>query len=165
MLNSEASYRVVIDGETIGIVAADNCSEDTCTYVNYPESLPTPPLVSVDIVGCTTNRINISSCKSISLFVWAKKIQLYFATVVCSPQDLLSPGVDWDRTPTISNGTGVYSFPGGNLTYYGLSLGSTATYRTAGGFLFNGSSSLVSTCGADGWPQVNITNASEWCLV
>ncbi|CAI8023820.1 hypothetical protein GBAR_LOCUS13902, partial [Geodia barretti] len=67
---------------------------------------------------------------------------------------------DWDRTPTISNGTGVYSFPGGNVTYYGLSLGSTATYRTAGGFLFNGSSSLVSTCGADGWPEVNITNAT-----
>ena len=48
------------------------------------------------------------------------------------------------------------------MTYYGLSQGSTATYRTAGGFLFNGSSSLVSIlCGADGWPVVNITNASE----
>ena len=47
------------------------------------------------------------------------------------------------------------------MTYYGLSLGSTATYSTSGGFLFNGSSSLVSTCGEDGWPEVNIANASE----
>ena len=30
----------------------------------------------------------------------------------------------------IQNGEGVYSFSGGNVTYNGVSLGSTATYRT-----------------------------------
>ena len=164
MLNSEASYRVVIDEETIDIVAADNCSKEICTYAYYPESrFTTPPPVAVDIVGCTTVRIspmNISSCKSASPCLFAKMIQFYF-TVVCSPEDLLSPGVPWDRTLTIGSGVGVYSFPGGNVNYYGLSRGSTATYRTAGGFLFNGSSTLVITCGADGWPVVNIANASE----
>jgi hypothetical protein len=144
VLNSEASYRVVIDEETIDIVAADNCSEEICTYDYYPASrFTTPPPVAVDIVGCTTVRI---SPMNISSF--------------CSPEDLLSPGVPWDRTPNVNSGVGVYSFPGGNVTYYGLSQGSTATYRTAGGFLFNGSSSLVSTCGADGWPEVNIANAT-----
>ena len=48
------------------------------------------------------------------------------------------------------------------MTYNGLFRGSTATYRTAGGFLFNGSSTLVIIlCGEDGWPEVNIANASE----
>ena len=31
----------------------------------------------------------------------------------------------------IQNGEGVYSFSGGNVTYNGVSLGSTATYRMA----------------------------------
>ena len=77
MLNSEASYRVVIDEETIDIVAADNCSEEICTYAYYPESrFTTPPPVAVDIVGCTTVRIspmNISSCKCVSLVCLSKE--------------------------------------------------------------------------------------------
>ena len=76
MLNSEASYRVVIDEETIDIVAADNCSEEICTYAYYLVFLTTPPPVAVDIVGCTTVRIspmNISSCKCVSLVCLSKK--------------------------------------------------------------------------------------------
>ena len=76
MLNSEASYRVVIDEETIDIVAADNCSAEICTYAYYPVFLTTPPPVAVDIVGCTTVRINpmnISSCKCVSLVCLSKE--------------------------------------------------------------------------------------------
>ena len=72
-------------------------------------------------------------------------------STVCSPEDLLSPGVDWDPTPIITNGQGVYSFPGGNVTYNGVSLGSTATYRTSEGYLVNGEQILEILCGELMW--------------
>ena len=66
-------------------------------------------------------------------------------------EDLLSPGVDWDPTPIITNGQGVYSFPGGNVTYNGVSLGSTATYRTSEGYLVNGERILEIRCTNNVW--------------
>ena len=56
VLDSEASYRVVIDEQTLTITAADNCTEKMCTFIHNP-SLLEPPSVAVDIVGCTTERI------------------------------------------------------------------------------------------------------------
>ena len=51
------------------------------------------------------------------------------------------------------------------MTYNGVSLGSTATYRTSEDYLVNGGCMLESTCGGDGWtPRGNITNASELWL-
>ena len=69
VLNSKASYRAVIDEETIDIVAADNSTTDS--------------------------------------------------------------------------GVGVYSFSGGNVTYYGLSLGSTATYSTSGVYICSNGNQIL----------------------
>ena len=86
----------------------------------------------------------------------------YVYSSVCSPEDLLSPGVDWDPTPIITNGQGVYSFPGGSVTYNGVSLGSTATYRTAANYTVNGQRMLQRRCENGSWtPDVIIVNASE----
>ena len=85
------------------------------------------------------------------------------SSAVCSPADLLSP--DMDQAPIITNGQGVYSFPEVTVTYNGVSLGSTATYRTTVDYLVNGNRTLESTCGDDGWtPKGIIMNASELWL-
>ena len=60
---------------------------------------------------------------------------MYIYSTVCSPEDLLSPGVDW----------------GGNVTYNGVSLGSTATYRTSEGYLVNGERILEIRCTNNVW--------------
>ena len=78
-------------------------------------------------------------------------LSMYVSSIVCSPEDLLSPGVDWDPTPIISKGQGVYLFPGGNVTYNGVSLGSTATYRTSEGYLVNGERILEIRCTHNVW--------------
>ena len=59
-------------------------------------------------------------------------------STVCPPEDLLVPIVSWTESPVIQNREGVYSFSGGNVTYNGVSLGSTATYRTAVNYRCNG---------------------------
>ena len=41
-------------------------------------------------------------------------------------------------------GLGIYSFPGGNVTFDGVSLGSTATYTTNEGYLVNGRQTFTS---------------------
>ena len=56
VLDSEASYRVVIDEQPFNITAADNCTGAICTFTHNP-GLFVPPSVAVDIVGCTTERI------------------------------------------------------------------------------------------------------------
>ena len=78
-------------------------------------------------------------------------LSIYISSTVCSPEDLLSPGVNWDPTPIITNGQGVYSFPGGNVTYNGVSLGSTATYRTSEDYLVNGERILEIRCTNNVW--------------
>ena len=61
----------------------------------------------------------------------------------------------------ISNG--FYSFPSGNVTYNGVSLGSTATYRTSVDFLVNGVRFLERRCENNAWkpPEVVISVAGE----
>ena len=60
----------------------------------------------------------------------------------------------------IQDGEGVYSFPGGNVTYNGVSLGSTATYRTSVDYRVNGAQLLVSTCEDEMWtPEAVIVPA------
>ena len=85
---------------------------------------------------------------------------------VCSPEDLLYPGVDWTAMPDFTaDGMGVYSFPGGNVTYNGVSLGSTATYNISEEYIIDGVRSLERRCENNGsWthPDLVIMNASEW---
>lgn len=65
---------------------------------------------------------------------------------VCDSQDLLLPGVEWGNLSLTSEGGGVYSFSGGNVTFDGVSLGSTATYLTNEHYHVNGSQSFTSSC-------------------
>ena len=62
-----------------------------------------------------------------------------------------------------ADGQGVYSFPGGNVTYDGVSLGSTAAYRTSVDFLVNGVRILERRCENNVWipPEVVISVAGE----
>ena len=71
----------------------------------------------------------------------------------------------------IQNGVGVYSFSGGNVTYNGVSLGSTATYRMAMDYRCivsqvhrNASQVCESRCENGMWtPQVMIESAGNAC--
>ena len=66
----------------------------------------------------------------------------------------------------IQNGEGVYSFPGGNVTYNGVSLGSTATYRTSVDYRVNGVQLLESTCEDGMWtPEAVIVPAGTLLLI
>ena len=65
---------------------------------------------------------------------------------VCDPEDLLTSGVGWSEEPVIQDGEGVYSFAGGSVTYNGVSLGSTTTYRTSVDYRVNGAQILESRC-------------------
>ena len=48
-------------------------------------------------------------------------------------------------------GMGIYSFSGGNVTFDGVSLGSTATYTTNEHYLVNGSQTFMSRCENENW--------------
>ena len=73
---------------------------------------------------------------------------------------MLTSGVSWSEEPVIQDGEGVYSFPGGSVTYNGVSLGSTATYRTSVDYRVNGAQLLKSTCEDGMWtPEAVIVPA------
>ena len=62
----------------------------------------------------------------------------------------------------IQNGEGVYSFSGGNVTYNGVSLGSTATYRTTVDYRINGSCVFEIICKDRIWaPPAKIVFAGD----
>ena len=66
----------------------------------------------------------------------------------------------------IQDGEGIYSFPGGNVTYNGVSLGSTATYRTSVDYRVNGAQLLESTCEDRMWtPEAVIVPAGTFLLL
>ena len=66
----------------------------------------------------------------------------------------------------IQDGEGVYSFPGGNVTYNGVSLGSIATYRTSVDYRVNGVQLLESTCEDGMWtPEAVIVPAGTLLLL
>ena len=88
---------------------------------------------------------------------------------MCPPEDLLVSNVSWNETPVIQNGESVYSFSGGNVTYNGVSLGSTATYRTTNDYQCTGfqvymnvSRVCESRCEDGTWtPQIKIQSAGN----
>ncbi|CAI8017726.1 hypothetical protein GBAR_LOCUS10717 [Geodia barretti] len=82
---------------------------------------------------------------------------------VCDPNDLRISNVGWSETPMFQGGLGIYSFSGGNVTFDGVSLGSTATYTTNERYLVNGSQTFTSRCGNDNWvlPSQGIVAASQ----
>ena len=53
-----------------------------------------------------------------------------FLLTVCDPKDLRVPSANWTPEANFTNGVGNYSFSGGNVTFDGVSLRSTATYTT-----------------------------------
>ena len=50
-----------------------------------------------------------------------------------------------------AEGLGIYSFPGGNVTFDGVSLGATATYNTDEDYRVDESQTFISICGKDSW--------------
>ena len=64
--------------------------------------------------------------------------------------------------PVFQDGLGLYSFPGGNVTYNGVSQWSIATYRTSESYLVNGSRFLQRVGVNGNWTgEANITKAGE----
>ena len=65
----EATYAVVIipgSGDEMSIVTAENCTDDSCSYIFSSDGITDSYSVAVDVVGCITERINcinLSSCK------------------------------------------------------------------------------------------------------
>ena len=136
-----------------------------CGYIHYSDSLNSSSSVTVYVVGCVTQRISLKNTSPGELFLVSERIgyKLLFSSV-CSPEDLLFPGVDWTAMPEFTaDGMGVYSFPGGNVTYNGVYVGSTATYGTSEGYLINGVRMLERRCTIKNtWtaPDLIISNAS-----
>ena len=84
---------------------------------------------------------------------------LYFRTV-CDPEDLLVdlPCNASDTWSSLTSGQPGCSFNGGNVTYDGLSEGSTATYNTHGDYFVNGGQFFQATCHNGNWTTLpNIT--------
>ena len=93
-------------------------------------------------------------------------IHLY---TVCTPADLLSSsGVNISDVSDItltSNGDGFISFPGGNVTFNGVSLESTAIYRTTIDYCVNNATMFESICLNNMWtPSVIIISAGIYCM-
>ena len=66
----------------------------------------------------------------------------------------------------IQDEEGIYSFAGGSVTYNGVSLGSTATYRTSVDYRVNGAQLLESTCEDGMWtPEAVIVPAGTLLLI
>ena len=66
----------------------------------------------------------------------------------------------------IQDGEGVYSFPGGNVTYNGVSLGSIATYRTSVDYRVSGARLLESRCEDEMWtPEAVVVPAGTFLLL
>ena len=90
--------------------------------------------------------------------------------LVCSPDDLLVSGVDWSDMMLIPDGLGLFSFPRGNVSFNGVSLGSTAIYRTSVDYRVNGGLMLERVCLNNTWtPSATIISvgkeASELCII
>ena len=70
---TDAVYRVVIDppGEVVADVGAETCTGEMCRYIYSSNTLTISSTVSVDVVGCVTERMDatdISTRKIISLY-------------------------------------------------------------------------------------------------
>ena len=166
VLGRETAYRVVIDEQVVEIVTSQDCSGEMCGYIHYSDSLNSCSSVAVYVVGCVTQRISLKNTSPGEMFLVSERTgyKLLFSSV-CSPEDLLFLGVDWTAMPEFTaDGQGVYSFHGGNVTYNGVYVGSTATYRTSKDYLVNGVRILERRCTINNmWtaPELIISNASE----
>ena len=143
----------------------DSCSEDSCSYMFSTDTITTSYSVDVEILSCVTERVravNTSICKK-KIFVM-QLISFPNYITVCDRQDLLLPGVEWGDLSLTPEGLGVYSFSGGNVTFDGVSLGSTATYLTNEHYRVNGSQVFTSKCESDNWvlPSTGITTGEGW---
>ena len=90
--------------------------------------------------------------------------------LVCSPDDLLVSGVDWSDMMLTPDGLGLFSFPRGNVSFNGVSLGSTAIYRTSVDHSVNGGLMLERVCLNNTWtPSATIISvgkeAPESCVL
>ena len=68
---TDAVYKVVIDppGEVVADVGAETCTGEMCRYIYSSNTLTNSSTVSVDVVGCVTERMDatdISTRKTIS---------------------------------------------------------------------------------------------------
>ena len=57
---TDAVYRVVIDppGEVVADVGAETCTGEMCRYIYSSNTLTNSSTVSVDVVGCVTERMD-----------------------------------------------------------------------------------------------------------
>ena len=58
------------------IVTADNCTDDSCSYIFSSDSITNSYSVAVEVVGCVTERMdctNMSSCEIIFCAVLSQK--------------------------------------------------------------------------------------------
>ena len=57
---TNAVYRVVIDppGEVVADVGAETCTGEMCRYIYSSNTLTNSSTVSVDVVGCVTERMD-----------------------------------------------------------------------------------------------------------
>ena len=179
VLNEEAGYRVVVMSESametvIDTVTGDNCAgdRDTCSYIFSSDSITASYSVNVEVIGCTTETFmaeNIPSCKKVTL-THSRFHFLFSSYIACSLDDLLVSGVDWSGIMLTPDGLGFFSFPGGNVTFNGVSLGSTAIYRTSVDYRVNGGLMLERVCQNNMWtPSATIIlagkEALESCIV
>ena len=79
--------------------------------------------------------------------------------IVCYPEDLLVdlPSDTWSP---LTSGQPGYFFNGGNVTFDGISEGSTATYTTRGDYFVSGGHFFQTMCQKNGWthlPTIYIT--------
>ena len=96
-------------------------------------------------------------------------VSTYFH-IVCYPEDLLvdlPPGTSGTWSPLTSGQPG-YSFNGGNVTFDGISEGSTATYTTHGDYFVSGGQFFQTMCRKNGWirlPTVYITGLMSVSII
>ena len=173
MIISESGNRTVID-----IITEDYCTEDVCSYIFSSDNITTSYYVEVDVIGCTTDIYdtdNSTSCKILYSVLINVLVERFYLTLcshvlyihlytVCAPSDLLSSsGVNISDVSNItltSNGDGFISFPGGNVTFNGVSLESTAIYRTTIDHRVNNATVFESICMNNMWtPSVIIISA------
>ena len=136
-------------------MTSETCTGGTCSYSFVSNGITTLHSVAVDVIGCTSEKIeahNVSICKrSLRISLFDNASSLHFISKVCDPELLLASSVNWSTMSVTPDGLGVFTFPGGNVTFDGVSLGSTAVYSTNQYHRVNGSQTFESKCGNNNW--------------
>ena len=97
------------------------------------------PLYLLRLMGMLVPSLHIDSNTHIFIF-----------HIVCDPEDLLVdlPSGTWSP---LTSGQPGHSFNGGNVTFDGISEGSTATYTTHGDYFVSGGQLFQTMCRKNGW--------------